>query len=242
MIAILTDFGTSGSYIGQMRVVIHADAQSIDVVDLFPDLPVCNVRASAYLLPAYTQFLPAGTVCLCVVDPGVGTDRKALALKIDERWFVGPDNGLFSRLIRRARKVEVFEICWRPRYLSDSFHGRDLFAPVAARLAKGDIAGLEQIGMEELFMPSWPEELPEVVYVDHYGNLVTGLRAEAIQKPATLEIEGQRCRYSRTFAEADSGQLFWYENSNGLVEIALNQGNAATGSGACIGSPVLLLD
>jgi len=242
MIAILTDFGTSGSYIGQMRVVIHADAQSIDVVDLFPDLPVCNVRASAYLLPAYTQFLPAGTVCLCVVDPGVGTDRKALALRIDERWFVGPDNGLFSRLIRRAGKVELFEICWRPRHLSDSFHGRDLFAPVAARLAKGDIAGLEQIGMGELIMPSWPEELPEVVYVDHYGNLVTGLRAEAIQKPATLEIEGQRCRYSRTFAEADSGQLFWYENSNGLVEIALNQGNAATGSGACIGSPILLLD
>ena len=242
MIAILTDFGTSGSYIGQMRVALHAGAPGIEVVDLFPDLPVCNVRASAFLLPAYTRFLPVDTVCLCVVDPGVGTDRKALALRIDERWFVGPDNGLFSVLIRRAQKVEAFEICWRPAYLSESFHGRDLFAPVVARLTNGDVSGLTQIDISELTMPVWPGELPEVIYIDHYGNLVTGMRGEAILKSAVLDIDGQRCRYSRTFAEADSGQLFWYENSNGLVEIALNQGDAAAIAGACIGSQVQIPD
>jgi S-adenosylmethionine hydrolase len=236
MIAIFTDFGVSGPYLGQMRAAVHTCAPGVDVVDLFPDLPVYNVRASAFLLPAYVQFLPAGTVCLCVVDPGVGTDRKALALQVDDRWFVGPDNGLFSMLIRRARKVEAYEIHWRPEHLSDSFHGRDLFAPIAAKLEKCDVTGLEQIETSELTMPHWPDDLPEVVYTDHYGNLVTGLRAGAISKTDVLEIQGQRCCYCRTFAEAGAGLLFWYENSNGLVEIALNQGDAAAASGMRIGS------
>ena len=238
MIVILTDFGVSGPYLGQMRAVLQAHAAGIDVVDLFPDLPVCNVRASAYLLPACTQFLPEGTVCLCVVDPGVGTERKALALRIDGGWYVGPDNGLFSLLIRRAREVEVYEIRWRPEQLSDSFHGRDLFAPVAARLARGDISGLEWISAEDLLEPRWPDELPEVVYVDHFGNLVTGLLAGLVSKTTILEVQGTPCRYCRTFAEADPGQLFWYENSNGLVELALNLGNAAADLGVHLGSPV----
>jgi len=238
MIAILTDFGVSGPYLGQMRAVLYSQMPGVDVVDLFPDLPACNVRASAFLLPAYTQFLPAASVCLCVVDPGVGTDRKALALLIDGRWFVGPDNGLFSVLIRRAQQVEAFEIHWRPERLSNSFHGRDLFAPVAARLAAGDTEGIEPISQDGLLLPAWPDELAEVVYVDGYGNLVTGLRAGVVPKTAELEVQRQRCCYSRTFAEADPTQLFWYENSNGLVEIALNQGNAAAASGAHPGSNI----
>lgn len=242
MIVILTDFGVSGPYLGQMRAVLQAHAAGIDVVDLFPDLPVCNVRASAYLLPACTQFLPEGTVCLCVVDPGVGTERKALALLIDGGWFVGPDNGLFSLLIRRACKVEAYEIRWRPEHLSDSFHGRDLFAPVAARLANNDTSGLERISPDGLFEPSWPDDLSEVVYVDHFGNLVTGLRAEGVPRMATLDVQSERCRYRRIFAEADPGQLFWYENSSGLVEIALNRGNAAADIGIHVGSPVQIFN
>ncbi len=238
MIVILTDFGVSGPYLGQMRAALHAHAPGTDVVDLFPDLPVCDVRASAYLLPACTQCLPAGTVALCVVDPGVGTQRKALVLRVDDRWYVGPDNGLFSLLLRRASVVEAYEIRWRPEYLSDSFHGRDLFAPVAARLASGDISGLESIASEDLFDPRWPDDLPEVVYVDHFGNLVTGLRAGVVSKTTTLDVQETPCRYCRTFAEAEYGQLFWYENSNGLVELALNQGNAAADLGARVGSPI----
>lgn len=241
MIAIFTDFGMSGPYLGQMKAVVHTHAPGVDVVDLFPDIPVCNVRASAFLLPAYTQLLPTDTVCLCVVDPGVGTDRKALAVRIDDRWYVGPDNGLFSMLIRRAGKVDAFEIRWRPEILSDSFHGRDLFAPVAARLAKDDVAGLEQIDVVELAMPPWPDELPEVVYVDHYGNCVTGLRARTLSRATVLEVEGRHCAYCRVFAEADAGVLFWYENSNGLVEVALNKGDAAAESGMRIGSPVRIV-
>ena len=107
MIATFTDFGSDGPYLGQVKAVLHCDAPGVPVVDVFPDLPPFNVKAAAYLLPAYSQYLPEGTVCLCVVDPGVGTERRALALRAGGRWYVGPDNGLFSVLIRRAGEVRV---------------------------------------------------------------------------------------------------------------------------------------
>ncbi len=238
MIAILTDFGVSGPYLGQMRAVLYGRAPGIDIVDLFPDLPVCNVRAAAYLLPAYTQYLPADTVCLCVVDPGVGTDRRALALRIDGRWFVGPDNGLFSLLVRRGRDVLVNEIHWRPDTLSDSFHGRDLFAPIAAGLAMGKVDGLDAIDPGQLLVSDWPDELAEVIYLDRYGNAITGLTADALPDTAILDIAGHRCHYCRTFAEAGHGTLFWYRNSNGLVEIAMNQADASACAGLRVGEPI----
>ncbi|VAW80625.1 hypothetical protein MNBD_GAMMA15-100 [hydrothermal vent metagenome] len=240
MIAILTDFGVSGPYIGQMRAVLYSQAPGVDVLDLFPDLPACNVQAAAYLLPAYTQYLAAGTVCLCVVDPGVGTERRPLALQIDGRWFVGPDNGLFSLLIRRAHEVEANEILWRPEALSDSFHGRDLFAPIAAGLAMGNTDGLEIIDAGKLVMPDWPDELGEVLYLDSFGNAITGLAAAALPDTAALEVAGNRCSYSRTFAEAGSGGLFWYRNSNGLVEIAMNKADASIRAGIRTGDTITL--
>jgi len=137
MIATFTDFGGNGPYLGQVRAVLHQQAPGVAVVDLFPDLPAYNVQAAAYLLPAYSQYLPRGCVCLCVVDPGVGSDRAAVAVQADGRWYVGPDNGLLSQVVRRASSVTAFEITWRPEGLSASFHGRDLFAPVCAMLAGG---------------------------------------------------------------------------------------------------------
>jgi S-adenosylmethionine hydrolase len=241
MIAIFTDFGHSGPYLGQMHAAIHAQTPGGVIVDLFPDLPAFNIRAAAYLLPAYTRFLPPGTVCLCVVDPGVGTSRRALALQLDGRWYVGPDNGLFRLQIQRASRIKAFEIVWRPEHLSDSFHGRDLFAPVAARLLRQDLDGLQAIDPALLESPDWPDALYEVIYIDHYGNAVTGLSATDIQGSALLEVEGQRCSYRRTFAEAEPGQFFWYENSNGLVEIALNQGSASEHGGIGIGASVSLV-
>ena len=236
MLAIFTDFGVQGPYLGQMRAVLLAQAPTLPVVDIFPDLPPFNVQAAAYLIPAYSQYLPDNSVCVCVVDPGVGTNRRALVVRADSRWYVGPDNGLFSILIGRADHVQVFEITWRPQRLSNSFHGRDLFAPVAAAIARGEQLPTEEIEVTLLPMPAWPEDLMQVVYLDSYGNAITGLRSRGVLQDAVLDVAGVSCEFRSTFAEAEAGTPFWYENSNGLVEIALSNGHAAEALGLSIGS------
>lgn len=238
MIATFTDFGTPGPYLGQMHAVLHSEAPGIPVVDIFPDLPVCNIRAAAYLLPAYSQYLPENSVCLCVVDPGVGTERGAVVVRTDGRWYVGPDNGLFSILLRRASDVQAFSIDWRPVHLSSSFHGRDLFAPVAAQLARGEPPPGAELESGRLVTTDWPEDLAEVVYLDHFGNAITGLRALSITPESIIEVAGKPCEYRRTFGAAEPGIPFWYENANGLVEIALTNGHVAHELGLETGTAV----
>ena len=141
MIALYTDFGWSGPYLGQVKAALIRDAPAIPVVDLMADVPAFNPKAAAYLLAALIPEFPVGTVFLCVIDPGVGTyARSPVILNIDGRWFVGPDNGLFDLIVRRGRNVRKRIVTWRPLRLSNTFHGRDLFAPVAAahRLASRD--------------------------------------------------------------------------------------------------------
>jgi len=240
MIAIFTDFGIQGPYLGQMHAVFAAEAPAVPVVNLFPDLPPFNVRAAAYLLSAYSQYLPETATCLCVVDPGVGSARRPIAVQADGRWYVGPDNGLFSIVIRRACQVDAWVITQVPERLSASFHGRDLFAPVAAGIASGEDCPGEAVEAGTLVAPSWPDELAEVLYVDHYGNAVTGVRAQTLERDAEVEVAGRRCAFRRTFAEAESGEAFWYQNANGLVEVALNQGSAAQQLGLAVGTPIQL--
>ncbi len=238
MIATFTDFGGTGPYLGQVRAALYRDAPGIPVVDIFPDLPAFNVRAAAYLLPAYSQYLPENTVCLCVVDPGVGTARGATVARCGGRWYVGPDNGLFSVLIRRNSDAQAFSVDWRPEQLSSSFHGRDLFAPVAARLARGEPPPGKALDPARLVTSDWPQDLAEIVYLDHFGNAVTGLRAAGLGTSQRIEVAGKRCEFRRTFGEAEPGQPFWYENSNGLVEIALAEGNAVRVLGLETGNAV----
>ena len=236
MLAIFTDFGVRGPYLGQMRTVLLVHAPGVPVVDIFPDLPPFHVQAAAYLLPAYSQYLPDKSVCVCVVDPGVGTNRRALVVRADSRWYVGPDNGLFSILVHRAVDVQVFEITWRPEQLSKSFHGRDLFAPVAAAIARGEQLPAEEIGVTRLLMPAWPEDLMQVVYIDSYGNAITGLRACRVSQHGIVDVGETSCVFRPAFAEAEAGIPFWYENSNGLVEIAMPNAPAAEALGLGVGS------
>ena len=238
MIALFTDFGLTGPYTGQMKAVLHRDAPGIAVIDLFADAPSRAPQPAAYLLAAYAAWFAAGTVVLAVVDPGVGSNRGAIAVLADGRWHVGPDNGLFEIVMRRARQIEAFAITWQPPGLSASFHGRDLFAPVAARLARGDPAG-------ELLQPSpvlrfadWPDDLAQIVYIDVFGNAVSGLRARKLAAGARLGIAGTSVAQARTFADVPVGAAFWYENSNGLAEIAVNQGRADRVLGLGLGAPV----
>lgn len=239
MIVLFTDFGLEGPYVGQVKAVLRRSAPASDIIDLFADLPPHNPRAAAYLLPAYIEEFPPPTVFLCVVDPGVGSARAPGALLADGRWFVGPDNGLFEPLIRRAAAVpRWWEITWTPERLSASFHGRDLFAPVAARLATGaEPPGIEH-PIATVRRPEWPDDLGEVVYFDRFGNAITGLRAARLPAHAALEVTGRPLPRARTFADVPPGTPFWYENANGLAEIAVNQGRAQAVLGLDIGTPV----
>lgn len=227
MIVLFTDFGLEGPYVGQMKAVLQAEAPGVPVIDLFADAPTHDPRAAAYLLPAYAAEFPSATVFLCVVDPGVGGDRTPAVVSADGRWFVGPENGLFAMIARRAGEVRWWPIAWRPTRLSASFHGRDLFAPTAARLARGRTPTDAPQSAADLDRPDWPDDLPEVIYIDRFGNAMTGLRAAELPPEALLEVAGRSLERARTFSDVPEGAAFWYENANGLAEIAVNRGRAA---------------
>lgn len=228
MIVLFTDFGLCGPYTGQMKAVLHTLAPGVPVVDLLSDAPAFDPRSSAYLLAAYAQPFPAGTVFLAIVDPGVGGDRLPCVVRADDRWFVGPENGLFELIMRRAvAPILCWQIDWRPQRLSSTFHGRDLFAPVAARLALGEPPPGGMLPAESLRRLEWPDDLPAIVYIDGYGNAVSGLRAASVPSSAAIVAGGVACLRARTFSDVPKGHPFWYENADGLVEIAVNSGRAA---------------
>jgi len=237
MIVLVTDFGLEGPYLGQVRGVLWGAAPEVPVVDLFADLVPHEPQLAAYLLPPHAAEFPPGTVFLCIVDPGVGSDRDAVVVEADGRWFVGPDNGLFAPLLRRAGERAAWTIDWRPRRLSASFHGRDLFAPVAARLARGMPPGAAR-DPATLARPDWPDELDRIAYVDRFGNAMTGRRAATLASEAKIEAGGRVLTRARTFADRPTGEAFWYANSVGLVEIAVSQGRADSELSLAPGDPV----
>ena len=240
MIFLFTDFGHQGPYVGQMHAVLAVRAPGVPIIDLMHDAPAHDPRAAAYLLAALACDFPAGSVCCAVVDPGVGTERPPVVLDADGRWYVGPGNGLFELIRRRAKSCREHVVRWRPERLSASFHGRDLFAPVAARLAGdgGPTADWLGAGVETRAGADWPDDLAEVVYVDRFGNLMSGLRAANIAATAVLELDGHAVRHARTFGDAPAGAVFWYENSSGLVEIAMPNASAAAALDAGAGSRI----
>ena len=244
MIVLASDFGLNGPYTGQMKAVLLANAPGIPSVDLFADLPPANPRSSSYLLAAYTTHFPSGTVFLCIVDPGVGSSRRLVCANVGGSWFVGPDNGLFELLIRRQNTLpKTYEIIWRPQSISASFHGRDIFAPIAAKLAVGetpvaDDKIFDTIEPESIRRRDWPDDLYEVIYIDDYGNAVTGVRAETLSAEEGLELGQLNVARGFTFSSVMKGELFCYENSNGLMEIAINQGHASSELGLRLGDPV----
>ncbi len=238
MIVLFTDFGPAGPYLGQVKAVLQREAPGVPVVDLFADAPAAKPKPAAYLLAAYGVWFPPGTVFLAVVDPGVGGARRPVVVEADGRLYVGPDNGLFELVLRRAGSSRCREILWRPPSLSATFHGRDLFAPVAARLAHGEPSGdMLRAGAAARY-PDWPADLPEIVYIDGYGNAITGLRAAILAPEVRLAVAGHVLARARTFSDVPPGGAFWYENSNGLAEIAVNGGRADRTLGLGIGTPL----
>jgi S-adenosylmethionine hydrolase len=237
VILTFTDFGREGPYLGEMAAVLRRLAPEVPAVDLMADAPAFRPDLAAYLLVALVErSVMPGDVLLGVVDPGVGGSRAPVALLADGRWLVGPDNGLFEQVRRRAAQAREFRIAWRPERLSATFHGRDLFAPVAARLARGERHDLVPATLTRF--PDRPDDLAAIVQLDRYGNAITGLRAACLPPSAVLEAAGTTIAHARTFVDAPPGQPFWYVNSSGLIEIALAGGSAAAHLGLALGTPV----
>lgn len=241
LILLFTDFGPGGPYLGQVRARIAALAPHAKVIELLSDAPAADPQSSAYLLAAWLADYPRDATVMAVVDPGVGSGRAALALEADGRWLAGPDNGLLAIVARRARKTRLFEIDWRPGRLSASFHGRDLFAPLATRLALGETPPGHEVAFTGRTGSAWPDDFARIVYVDPFGNAMTGIRAQSLPADARLEVGERHLKQARTFSDLPPGAAFWYENAAGLAEIAVNGGRASQLLGLKPGDPVTLV-
>ncbi len=245
LITLLTDFGTSDSYVAEVKGVLSSAAPGIPLVDLTHAVAPGDVRAAAYLLGRAWHRFPPGTVHLAVVDPGVGTTRVAIALTAGGHAFVGPDNGLFSFVLGDPGASIVS--LPTPSEASATFHGRDLFAPAAAALATG--AALTSLGAPLTAPPTrlvyaephyeGKSVVGEVLYVDRFGTLVTNLTPELVPHYATVEVEGLEVGpLRRTFGDVSTGGLLAYVGSGGQVEIAVRDGSAARRLGMGVGGRV----
>ena len=239
IIALFTDFGANTPYPGLIRLVLAQKAPNSIVIDFCHDLPAFTPRAAAYLLPAYTSVLPRESVVLSVVDPGVGSkNSRPSIVRADSLWFVGPDNGIFNEVARKANKLEWWDITWKPINISNTFHGRDLFAPVAAQVALGKLPPGNRVEPKSRINTDWPKNLAEIIYIDRYGNGITGIKAESLNSDSQLIISGQQLIHAHTFSDVKVGEAMWYANSNNLIEICVNQGSAAERMGLTIGTVI----
>jgi hypothetical protein len=250
IITLTTDFGTADGYVGVMKGVILDIAPAVHLVDLSHEIAAQDVRGAEYVLGRAAAFFPEGTVHLAVVDPGVGSRRRPLLVTTPHASFVGPDNGLFTFALA-AVGAAAYELdrpeFWLPN-VSHTFHGRDIFAPVAAHVARG-------IAPHALGSPiSDPVRLPlvvsqrhsdgrlvgHVVRVDHFGNLITDIPGGWVGEGRwCAEIAGRRINQSgTTYADTGAGELLILVSSAGTLEIAARDGNAAVLLGVGVGEVV----
>lgn len=267
-IVLTTDFGASDAYVGVLKGVILRINPQAHILDLTHQIQPQNVAQAAFMLGVSWRFFPQDTIHLCVVDPGVGTDRRPLLLETPVARFVAPDNGLLSYVLRDYLKelpekpgliavppgLAVYELTNSDYWLqplSNTFHGRDLFAPVAAHRSLG--VAPEDLGQRVSDIVWLPAPQPEVrgseirgqvLYVDHFGNLVTNIAAGQILEGSAVrvEIKGRSInRLSRTFADSEPQEnLIALVGSYGYLEVAIPNGNASQTLGVGVGEPVLL--
>lgn len=257
MITLTTDFGNRDGFVGILKGIIWGICPGALIADISHEIAPQDVAQGAIVLSRAAPFFSAGTVHLAVVDPGVGTGRRALAARIGAHYFVGPDNGLCTPLVEAARGANLETAfvtldnpaCWLPN-VSRTFHGRDIFAPVAARLAAG--VTLEDLGTlihDPVLTPApAPERIPggwraRVAAVDTFGNLSTNLRAAEVSGPGLLiSIKDRHIRgLSASFGEHQPGELIALVDSDNRLALAQVNGSAARALGAGVGDEVVVL-
>ncbi|MEW6770806.1 MAG: SAM-dependent chlorinase/fluorinase [Bacillota bacterium] len=243
-VVLLTDFGW-GVYAGVMKGVILSICPGVQVVDLTHDVAPQNVREGAWLLLTNFAWFPKGSIFVAVVDPGVGTERKALAVKAADYYFLGPDNGLLYPAAVRAGIAGVIELD-PPADASRTFHGRDVFAPAAARLAAG--APFSELGRPGVIAVRLDFHLAdregEVVTIDRFGNVVTNLPPLPARRSYTVTLAGGRFRAEipcfATYAGAPEDTLFLVTGSGGTLELSVRNGAAAPRLGVQVGDRITI--
>jgi hypothetical protein len=253
-IALITDFGTQDSYVGVMKGVIATLAPTAQLIDLTHDLPPQDLYAARFALLSAYPYLPVGSIFLVVVDPGVGTSRRAIALQTGQGFLVGPDNGVLSGILENEPILNAAELTnpsfWRLPHPSTTFHGRDIFAPAAAHLANG-------VSLGELGSPIAPDSLVRlpltpplatatgwegsVQYIDRFGNAATTITASAVASgPWQLTLGQTTLPGAKTYGEAAAGAALALVGSHGFIEIAVNQGSAQQRFGLKVGDRILI--
>jgi S-adenosyl-L-methionine hydrolase (adenosine-forming) len=233
IITLTTDFGLSDPFVGIMKGVILGIAPTAQIVDISHDVDSYDVLEAAVLIERTYQYFPPGTVHVLVVDPGVGSGRRPIAAAAHGHFFVGPDNGILGRIGASVHHITNHALFLKP--VSQTFHGRDIFAPVAAHLARG--VPLESVGprVHDFMTKSVPEPtvvgdkiIGTVLRIDKFGNVITNLQRTHLHDPFTIRIAGRPVtRLCSSFSEGDRGELFAVEGSTGYIELALNQESAA---------------
>ncbi len=257
IVTLLTDFGTRDPYVGVMKGVMLGINPSLRIVDVTHEVPPQAVRSAAYLLASSFPFFPARSVHVAVVDPGVGSARKAIVVDAADHVFVAPDNGLLSEVVRadgswRAWEITNADLCLPA--ISSTFHGRDVFAPTAAHISGG--FALEETGAPlqapEILPPLVPEKLRcglrgEVIWIDRFGNLVTTVRKQDLEdlapreawRTAIVTVGSTSIRgISKTYG--DGGRLVALVGSTGRLEVSVSAGSAAHELGAELGDAIVV--
>ena len=250
MITLTTDFGSKDWFVGVMKGVLLRINREVRIVDITHDVPPGDIRAGAFSLAASCRFFPKKTVHLVVVDPGVGSARKAIAVETKDYFFVGPDNGVLSWALRRETIKRMHRL-ENPTYflmpVSQTFHGRDIFAPVAAQLARGVPIAKFGPRFGALAKMPWPEPKRigkqlkgAIVYFDRFGNAITNLEGTYLPGKSDIELRGGKTVFplKQFFHAVPPGKPVGYVGSTGLIELALNGRSAEKELRLKIGTPI----
>ncbi|HET6148289.1 MAG TPA: SAM-dependent chlorinase/fluorinase [Polyangia bacterium] len=252
IVTFTTDFGFSDGYVGAMKGVVLSLAPGATLVDITHGIAAQDVIGGAMALAQAAALFPRGTIHVAVVDPGVGGARADVVVEADGSFFVGPDNGVLSLAAAAPRRIYRIDASgFRRQPVSPTFHGRDVFAPTAGRLAAGAPASAagplltELVELEAPLVRRVGDRVEgAVTHVDAFGNLLTSLAAELVPPGAQVEVAGREGTFhplvGKTFSDVAPGALVAYIGSSGLLEIGLRDGSAATMIGANRGSPVRL--
>jgi S-adenosylmethionine hydrolase len=243
---LFTDFGQRDAYVAQMKGVILTLNPRAQLIDLNHEVDPFDIRSAAYLLEASARFMPAETIFVTVIDPGVGFARRPLLLQTQAgKQYVGPDNGLFTSVLERQGLQVAYELnksaYFREPKVSTTFHGRDIFGPVAAHLSLG--VEPKDVGspVTDLFTltstpPHWVRQtlIGEICHIDHFGNVITNITRDDLEPvrlgeglTCTIGLRAYTIPFVRTYAEGESGALIALINSDDAFELAISQGNAA---------------